>query len=126
MTLQPKELNPTKKMIIFIEVSKQIYDYSRETSSVICDSIGVGCRCTPNGNENETDRYAYQRLIDDRRNLRAVKKLYKMVGFIDWGNNGIPHYYLSNDLYESIEEHIKDMQKVYKEKGWVYNGPVLD
>lgn len=126
LTLQPKELNPTKKMIIFIEVSKQIYDYSRATSNVICDSIGVGCWCTPNGNENETDRYAYQRLIDDRRNLRTDKKLYKMVGFIDWGNDGIPHYFLSNDSYESIEEHIKDMQKFYKEKGWVYDGPFLD
>ena len=70
--------------------------------------------------------YAYQRFIDDRKNSRADKKLYNMAGFINWGNDGIPHYFLSNDAYDSIERHIEEMQKVYKEKGWVYDGPVLD
>ena len=126
MTVQPKEMNPTKEMIVFIEVSKQIYEYSHTASNVICDSIGLDCWCTPKEIENINDRYAYQRFIDDRKNSRADKKLYNMAGFINWGNDGIPHYFLSNDAYDSIERHIEEMQKVYKEKGWVYDGPVLD
>lgn len=125
MTVQPKELNPTKKMIVFIEVSKQIYDYSREADNIICDSIELGKWCTPKGIENINDRYAYQRFIDDHRNS-TDKKLYNMAGFINWGNDGIPHYFLSNDAYDSIERHIEEMQKTYKEKGWVYDGPTLD
>lgn len=126
MTVQPKEMNPTKEMIVFIEVSKRIYDYSREADNISCDSIGLDKWCTPKGIGNINDRYAYQRFIDDRKNSRADKKLYNMAGFINWGNDGIPHYFLSNDTYDSIEKHIEEMQKVYKEKGWVYDGPTLD
>lgn len=126
MTVQPKEFNPTKKMIVFIEVSKQIYDYSREADNIICDSIELGKWCTPKGIENINDRYAYQRFIDDHRNSRTDKKLYNMAGFINWDNDGIPHYFLSNDAYDSIERHIEEIQKTYKEKGWVYDGPTLD
>ena len=126
MTVQPKDLNPTKEMIVFIEVSKQIYEYSHTASNIIYDSIGSDKWCTPKGIKNTNDMYAYQRFIDDRRNSRADKKLYNMAGFINWNNDGIPHYFLSKDAYDSIERHIEEMQKVYKEKGWVYDGPTLD
>lgn len=113
-------------LMTFLEVSKAAYDYSWKASNVICDSVGVGCWYTPKGIENETDRYAYQRFIDDSRNSRTDKKLYNMVGFINWGEDGIPHYFLSSEAFKSLDKHLKEMQRVYAEKGWDYDLPILD
>lgn len=113
-------------LMTFLEVSKQIYEYSHTASNIIYDRVGVGCWCTPKGIENQTDSCAYQRFIDDRRNSRADKKLYNMAGFINWGDDGIPHYFLSSEAFKSIYNHLKEMQRVYAEKGWDYDLPVLD
>lgn len=113
-------------LMTFWEVSKSAYDYSRKASNIMCDSVSVGSWATPKKIENINDKDAYQRFVDDSRNSKADKKLYDLAGFVNWDKDGNPHYFLSSEAFKSLDNHLREMRRVYAEKGWDYDLPVLD
>ena len=57
---------------------------------------------------------------------KADKKLYEMAGFVNWDKDGNPHYFLSSEAFKSLDNHLREMRRTYREKGWDYDLPVLD
>lgn len=113
-------------LMTFFEVSKSAYDYSCKASNIARDSVTVGGWATPKKIENINDKYAYQRFVDDSRSSKADKKLYNMAGFVNWDKDGNPHYFLSSEAFKSLDNHLREMRRTYREKGWDYDLPVLD
>ncbi len=110
----------------FTEVSESVYNYSSHADNVCSDKIDKDRWFVPTSINEADNRFAYQRFIDDRHNSRTDKKIYKMVGFVDWDENCKPHYFLSNEVYNSLKKYIDETKEFYEKNGWNYTGSMID